>query len=185
MALVLVGVLIGTTFMMTAGSRLIDLYGSVGVDLEAMSVHSRIQIWKGNELVLDEYHSGVVTNLGDNTTLCKLFGDTTYNETQYDLNATYISIGNQGSLSESSTVLPGEWNRTSGTLEDQAQSQLNMTCTFYPDTGPYTADCIGLNFEDGIGKDNTLWAYDTFSEVTNIDDTFTINVEFQVSVSHS
>jgi hypothetical protein len=56
-----------------------------------------------------------------------------------------------------------------------------LTCTFYPDDGgPYTADCIGLNYDDA---GNNLWGYDTFSEVTGIDDTFTINVEFKVSVS--
>lgn len=185
LGLVAIGVLIGAVFTMNFGPFL-NFYGYIGVNLETTSVHARIRIWKGSELILDEYHSGVVTDLGDNTTLCKLFGDTTYNETQYDLNATYISIGNQGSLSSSSTVLPGEWNRTAGSLEDQVQSQLNITCTFYPDAGgPYTADCIGLNFEDGIGKDNTLWAYDTFTEVTGIDETFTISVEFSVSVSHS
>lgn len=165
----------------------LNLFGYVGVDLETTSVHMRIQIWKGNELILDEYHAGAVTDLGDNTTIVKLFGDTTnYNGSQYSLNATFISIGNQGTLDTTSTVLPGEWNRTSGTLEDQVQSQLNITATFYPDAGgPYTADCIGLNLESGIGNDGNLWGYDTFTEVTGIDNTFTINVEFQVSVSHT
>lgn len=152
---------------------------------EVSSVHCRIRMYKQGELVMDQYHSGVVTDLGDNATLGKLFGDSAYNLTQYDMNATYISIGNQGSLSTASTVLPAEWNRTIGTVEDQAQSQMNITCTFYPDTGPYTADCIGLNFDAAIGSDTNLWAYDTFNEVTGIDNTFTINIEFQISVNHS
>lgn len=150
-------------------------------------VHCRIRIYDGNnQLVLDEYHAGVVTDLGDNMTLAKLFADADYNMTQYNMNVTYISIGNQGSLSTASTILPGEWNRTALTVEDEGASQLNATCTFYPDnSGPYTADCIGLNIESGIGTPLSLFAYDVFSEVTGIDETFTINVEFQISVSHT
>jgi len=166
------------------GATSVNLNGSVGVDLETGSVHCRIRMWENDELVFDQYHSGVVTDLGDNATLAKLFGDSDYNLTIYDLNATYISIGNEGSLSSASTVLPGEWNRTAGTVEDQDQSTMNITATFYPDAGPYTADCIGLIFEAGIGN-NDLWAYDTFDEVTGIDDSFTINIEFKISVSHS
>ena len=152
---------------------------------EKTDVHCRIKVYQGSTLIMDEYHAGVVTNLGDNATLAKLFGDASYNLTQYDMNATYISIGNAGTLNTGITVLPAEWNRTVAVVEDQAQSQLNLTCTFYPDTGPYTADCIGLNLQSGIGVDDSLWAYDTFSEVTGIDSTFTINIEFQVSVSHT
>lgn len=125
--------------------HLVKFSGNVSVDLETNSVHSRIRIWKGDTLILDEYHAGVVTDLGDNMTLTWIFG-AGYNSSFYDWNATYVSIGDQGTLNPQVTVLPGEWNRTTGTLEDQYQSQLNITCTFYPDAGgPYTADCIGLN----------------------------------------
>jgi len=79
--------------------------------------------------------------------------------------------------------LPGEWNRTLGTVEHQGQSQLNISCTMYPDAGPYTADCFGLNWASS--GDGNLWAWDTDTEVTGIDDSFTINIEFIVSVSHS
>jgi len=166
-----------------AGANSVNVNGSVGVDLETGSIHSRIRMWQHGNLVFDEYHSGAVTDLGDNQTLAWIFGDADYGVADYLDNATYISIGNQGSLSTSSTQLPGEWNRTAGTVEDENQSWLNITCTFYPDSGPYSADCIGLNWESS--GDNNLWAYDTFSEVTGIDDTFTINIEFKVSVSHS
>lgn len=176
--------------------EIVNINGSVnmssGIDNpmnsnEITSVHCTIKMWQGTTLIMDQYHAGAVTDLGDNATLAKLFGDSDYNLTQYDMNATYISIGNDGGgLATTSTVLPAEWNRTIATVTDEAQSQLNLTCTFYPDdSGPYTADCIGLNFESGIGKDNNLWAYDTFSEVTGIDETFTINIEFQVSIAHS
>jgi len=166
-------------------ANLSEIGGSIGIDFETLSVHARIRMWSNGEKIFDEYHAGVVTDIGDNVTLAKLFGDSDFNVTAYALNCTYISIGNQGSLSTSSTILPGEWNRTAATIEDETQSQLNVTATFYPDSGPYTADCIGINWESGIGKDTVLWGYDTFSEVTGIDDTFTITVEFQISVSHS
>jgi len=159
-------------------------YGYVGVTFEAFSIHSRIRIYKGSTLILDEYNAGVVTNIGDNQTLAWVFGDADYNVTSYMRNATFISIGNQGALSTASTILPGEWNRTAGTIEDETQSQLNMTCTFIPDAlGPYTADCIGINWESSA--DGCLWAYDTFTEVSGIDETFTVNVEFQVSIAHT
>ena len=184
-----IGVIVCAVFFMTFAPHLVNLYGTIGINLEARSIHSRIRIWKGNQLILDEYHAGVVTDIGDNHTLFWIFGDSAMKPSNgsYMYNVTYISIGNQdgGSLSSSSTQLPGEWNRTSATIEDQTQSQLNLTCTFYPATGPYTADCIGLNWHPLNASNNNLWAYDTFTEVTGIDDTFTINVEFKVSVSHT
>ena len=185
--IIAIAMLVTAVFSYNLGVNNISIPGSVGVDLETGSIHCRIRMWQHGELIFDQYHSGVVTDLGDNVTLAKIFGDSDYNLTQYDMNATFISIGNDGgSLGASSTVLPGEWNRTAGTVEDEAASQLNITATIYPnDSGPYTADCIGLNLESGIGKDDALWAYDTFSEVTGIDETFTITIEFQISVSHS
>ena len=147
-------------------------------------VHSRVRMWQYGTLIFDEYNSGLITDIGDNATLMWIFGDSDYNVDDYLDNATYISIGNEGSLSSASTQLPGEWNRTQGTVEDESQSWLNITCTFYPDSsGPYTADCIGLNWENA--GDNNLWAYDMFTEVSGIDETFTINVEFKVSVAHT
>jgi len=183
----LIAIVVWTAFLMSFAPHVLNLSGSVGVDLEAKSVHSRIRIWKGDELILDEWNAGVVTDLGDNMTLFWVFGDTDMqvNTIPYLDNGTYITIGNQGSLTPTSTVLPGEWNRTLATVEDETQSQLNLTCIFYPDnSGPYTADCIGLN-TNATASANNLIMYDTFTEVTGIDDTFTINVEFQVSVSHS
>jgi len=182
-----VGIIVCAVFVVSFAPHLLNFVGEVGVDLEAKSIHSRIRIWRGNELILDEWRAGVVTDLGDNMTLFWIFGDTDMqvNAIPYTDNGTLSSIGNQGTLTSAITVLPGEWNRTTATVEDEVQSQLNLTCTFYPDdSGPYTADCIGLN-TNATASANNLIMYDTFTEVTGIDETFTINVEFQVSVSHS
>ena len=188
-ALIALGVLAGAFLIVglqyTAAQ--LDLFGNLGVDLETSSIHCRIRMYKDGELVFDQYHTGVVTDLGDNITLFKLFGDTDMqaNNVAFTENCTFISIGDQGSLSESSDVLPGEWNRTAGTIDNEYQSYLNVSCTFYPDNaGPYTADCIGLNTNSTAGAHNLLM-YDTFTEVTGIDETFTINVDFKISVSHS
>jgi hypothetical protein len=182
-----VSVLLGVVVSPMLYSHVLNLHGRVGVDMETSSVHCRITIYEGETLILDQYHSGVVTDIGDNMTLFWIFGDTDmqYADLLYTQNATFISIGDQGSLSSASTVLPGEWNRTAATVEDEIQSALNLTCTFYPDdAGPYTADCIGINLNVTASANNLIF-YDTFDEVTNIDETFTINVEFKVSVAHT
>jgi len=185
-AIVALAVLV-TAFAMNAywTAKVANFYGNVGIDLVTRSIHASVKFYKDGELVFESYHPGNVTDIGDNQTLAWVFGDDDYNVTSYLKNSTYISIGNMGILNESSTVLPGEWNRTSGTIKNETGSQLNITCTFEPDAGPYTADCIGINWEPGIGVDGNLWASDIFNEVTGIDDTFTIDVEFQISVSDS
>lgn len=182
--LVCIGVLLGAFLMYSLAPQILNLHGSAEVTLSftSRSIHATITIFKDGVKVFEQYHAGAVTKLGMNHTLGKLTGDSWYNITAYLMNTTYISIGNQGTLDSDSVCLPGEWNRTLGAVEDQTYNSFNLTCTFYPDTGPYTADCIGINYQDGIGN-NALWGYDTFAEVTNIDDTFTINVEFKVSVS--
>ena len=188
--LVCVGVLIGALLMWSLSPHILSFYGNVGVDLEAKSIDSRIRIWQGDKLILDEYNSGVVTDIGDNMTLFKMFGygNMQYADLPYGDNCTFISIGNDtGTLSATSTVLPNEWNRTAGTVGGSGkygQSWLNITCTFYPSAGPQTADCIGLNLNVTADANNLLF-YDTFTEVTGIDETFTITVEFKISVSHS
>jgi hypothetical protein len=125
---------------------------------------------------------GSMTKIGINCTFGKLTGiAASYNMTQYPYNITSISIGNQGSLNSDSTVLPGEWNRTTVTPHDVAYNTCNFTAVFKPDTGPYTADCIGLNIGPvTIGLAYTLICYDTFTEVTGIDNTFTITVEYRL-----
>jgi len=148
-------------------------------------VHTRIIVDKAGETVLDEYHAGVVTNLGLNLTFCKLFGNTTsYNTTQYMYNLTHVGIGNQGALSAASVVLPGEWNRTvADTQHDLAYNTGNWTLVIEPDNGgPYTADCLGVYFH---ASEDTLFLYDTFTEVSGIDETFTITLEIILSATGS
>lgn len=187
------------TLLLTAflAPHVLNLYGSVGTSMGATGdggkspyeVHATVEFYKDGKLVFAYSHPGEETKLGYNITLAKLSGDSGFNLTTYNLNTTFVSIGNQGTLTNSSTVLPGEWNRTAGTVEDLVVTgetySFNVTATIYPDTGgPYTADCIGVNYEDGIGN-NALYGYDTFNEVTGIDETFTINIEFQISVTYS
>jgi len=165
-------------------AQLLQVWGRVGITLETHSIHCTVTFYQDGEVVYRFHHPGNVTDIGDNQTLYWLFGDPAMTEGTYASNVTYISIGNQGTLNDASTQLPGEWNRTLATIEYQTQSQLNLTCTFYPDNGgPYTADCIGLNY--AASGDGNLWAYDILDEVTGIDETFTIDVDFQVSTGHA
>jgi hypothetical protein len=147
------------------------------------TIHSTIYVYQYGKLIHTYHHPGVVTKLGMNLTLCKLTNNAAYNTTQYSYNIAYMSIGNQGALTSDSTILPGEWNRTTGTIHDATYNQFNITAVFHPDTGPYTADCLGLNFVTGIGVNYSLWGYDTFTEVTGIDSTFTITIEAKVALS--
>lgn len=157
--------------------------GSAHVDFSLGSVHSRIIIRNGDgEVVLDEYHAGAVTKLGLNLTFAKLLGNATaYNMTTYPYNLTHVGIGNQGTLNTDSVVLPGEWNRTvADTQHTLSYNSANWTLVIHPGTGPYTADCLGVYYH---ASNNALFLYDTFSEVTGIDDTFTITLEIQLSAS--
>lgn len=152
----------------------------IPLDFSMHSIHTQITFLKNGIPILSEYHAGHVTNLGLNITLGKLSGNTTFWLAEYAKNVTYISIGNQGTLTTASVILPGEWNRTVGTINNVAYNHFNVSCTFHPGTGPYTADCIGLNLGT---SGNDLWGYDTFTEVTGIDNTFTINVKIEVTAT--
>lgn len=158
--------------------------GSVTVSFTTSSIHTTITITKDGTKIFDEYHAGVITQLGMNVTLAKLTGNiTAYNATQIPLNLTYISIGNNtGTLGASSTVLPNEWNRTAATMHDCTYNTFNLTAVFVGASASQTADCIGVNFEADIAN-NALWGYDTFTEVSGIDGTFTITIEMKVTVA--
>ena len=176
---------LATVLIMSAYYTSLNLYGSTSMDFSLRSIHATITMTKGGVEIFRQYHAGAMTNLGANLTMGKLTGNFTnaYNVTMWNLNTTFVSIGNQGTPpSATTTVLPGEWNRTAAVMHANTYHSFNLTAVFYPGTGPYTADCIGINYEDGIAN-NALFGYDTFTEVTGIDSTFTITIEFSVTVS--
>jgi len=182
LGLVCIGVLVGA-LIMTGVHQTLSEGGSANISFSVGSVHATVTFYKDGVKVFEQYHAGYVTKLGLNVTFAKLTGNSSaYNMTQYTLNNTFVSIGNQGTLTADSVVLPGEWNRTSATMHSCVYNSFNLTAVFHPGAGPYTADCIGVNFESGIGN-NALFACDTFTEVTGIDSTFTITVEFKISGS--
>jgi len=178
-----IGIIVMSLFFLSYGSVLLRQGGEIPLSFTVKSIHATVTFYRDGVKVFEFGHPGAVTKLGMNVTLAKLLGNNTfYNMTQYMLNTTYVSIGNQGTLNADSVVLPGEWNRTLGQPHDMTYTSFNITTVIHPAAGPYTADCLGLNFESGIGN-NALWGYDTFTEVTGIDSTFTITVEIKVSVS--
>lgn len=186
MATVLVAALVAYGIMLEI-PHIANLTGNVDINLNMRSgpsgsVHTLITIEKKGEIIFQEYHAGALTQLGMNVTLGKLTGNTTYyNMTQYNLNLTYVSIGN-GAPSATSEVLPGEWNRTYGNVHDATYNSFNITAIFKATSGSQTASCIGLNLESGIGV-NDLWGYDTFGAVSGIDSTFVITVEIKVTIT--
>ena len=179
---VLIASLIAVSLLSPTGQNIM-FPGTVDFSFSVGSIHSTITITNNGKTTLSEYHAGVLTQMGMNLTLAKLTGNSTYyNMTTYNMNLTYVSIGNQGSLSSASTVLPGEWNRTAALVHDATYNSFNLTAVIYPNTGPYTADCLGVNYEAGIGN-NALLGYDTFTEVTGITNTFVITLEVKITIS--
>ena len=179
---VLIASLIAVFLLSPTGHNLM-FPGTVDFSFSVGSIHSTITITDNGKTILSEYHAGVLTQMGMNITLAKLTGNSTfYNMTTYPMNLTYVSIGDQGSLSSASIVLPGEWNRTTANQHDPVYNSFNLTAVIYPGAGPYTADCLGVNYEAGIGN-NALWGYDTFTEVTGITNTFVITLEVKITIS--
>lgn len=172
--------------------NLIHVNSQFGMSFTVGSIHSTITITDGKgNVVLSEYHAGALTQMGMNFTLANIVKNSTgapsYNATYYTnaLNLTFVAIGNQTATwvcNNTETVLPSEWNRTAGNQHDFTYNTFNVTAIFKGAAATQVADCISLNFEDGIGN-NAQWGYDTFTEVTGIDSTFTITAEIKVTVS--
>jgi hypothetical protein len=187
---IIVTAILGAFFIGSYSNRNLKLSGSADNGLASSFGTGNAPPYKADATVYVYRHMpsgevqlvGSMTKMGINCTFGKLTGiAASYNMTQYAYNITSISIGDQGTLNTDSTVLPGEWNRTAVTAHDPGYNTINYTATFKPGTGPYTADCIGLNIGPvTLGLTYTLICYDTFTEVTGIDNTFTITVEYRL-----
>jgi len=170
-------------YCLTAGIPLVEKDTSGLSASTHFEVHMTIKFWKDGKLVFQQYHAGFKTNLGMNVTFAKETGNATlYNMTQYNLNTTFVSIGN-GTVGVASTILPNEWAKVAGVQHDGTFAGYNVTATITPPVGPNWADCIGLNYENvGLGYHDLIY-YDTFSTVTGIDNSFVITVEFGITGS--
>lgn len=148
-----------------------------------INVYATISFYKNGKLI---YHfSGLdpLTNLGLNLTFCKLTGITTngYNSTTYNLNTTYISLGNYTSVMDSTTTtLTGEFIKVSGTIHAVVYNGFNITGSFSGFSGTNSSNCMGLSYENSNIGQNALFGYTTFGLVTGIDSTFVITAEIQV-----
>lgn len=152
-----------------------------------MEIHSTVKQWRwidgAKYLVYSYSHPAALTTIGENFTAAKQTGHATWNLTGYNYNVTYIALGHQVGLTTSSTVLPGEWNRTSATFEYIGVGHWNYTASFYPG-GSGTTNATSVNWDSGIGKDQTMWAYDTFTTITyGAGDQ--IDVEWEVDIQYS
>jgi len=151
-----------------------------------MEIHSHIYQYRwidGQKHLIFSYgHPAALTSIGENFTAAKQTGNAAWNLTGYTYNVTYIAMGN-GTLSAASTVLVNEWNRTAGTFEYIGVGQWNYSASFYP-SGSGRTNATGLCWAAGIGNDNGLWAYDTFTAIdyTSNDQ---IDVEWSVDIQYS
>lgn len=190
-ALILLGgCLLGYGFVGLFVSQQVQEHTSGSLGKIGFEVHSTITFWRYGQIVFQEYHAGSFTYLGYNLTFAKLLGNASlYNGTLFNLNTTFVSIGwtdTSANMNQTLTVLPNEWNRTSGSSHDiivnANPSSFNLTGIIHPDVGPYNASCIGINYESGIGN-NALLCYDTFTKKTGIDNTYTITIEWIVKAA--
>lgn len=147
------------------------------------SLYATIWINQNGKLVY--YQSGLdpLTDLGFNLTFAKLSGSSSYNLTTYNMNATYISLGNytaSASLNSTCIVLPNEFIRNSTTIHAQVYNGYNLTCLFNGFSGTNSSNCFGINYSPNFNS-NDLFAYTSFSQITGIDNTFSITIEAQIT----
>lgn len=145
------------------------------------NVYATITFTQNGKLVY--YYSGLdpLTNLGLNLTFAKLTGSSTYNLTTYNMNTTYVSLGNYTSaMNGATTALTGEFVRVSGTIHAQVYNGYNITGTFSGLAGTNSSNCMGVNYASSTIGQNDLFGYTTFNLVTGIDSTFVITAEIQV-----
>lgn len=153
-----------------------------------IEVHSTLKQYRwidGQRYLIYTYsHPGVTTEIGENLTLAKLTGDSLWNLTDYLNNVTYIALGIDVGLTNASTVLPGEWNRSSSlTPEYIGAGNCNYSYSFYP-SGSGITNATSLNFKSGIGVTYSMWAYDTFADISYTAND-QIDVEWSVDVQYS
>lgn len=130
------------------------------------------------------YYSGLdpLTNLGLNLTFTKLTGVNSYNLTTYNMNTTFVSLGNYTTaMTGATTQLTGEFIRVSGTIHAQVYNGFNITGVFQaPELqGTNSSNCMGVEYGSS-SFNNDLFGYTTFNLITGIDNTFVITAEIQV-----
>ncbi len=150
------------------------------------TITATITFRRNGKIVYEYAGLDPLTTQGLTLNLAKLTGNGTYyNMTTYNFNATWLSVG-YGTVSSSSVVLPGEWDRVAGSQIALTATSFNMTATLIPPAGgPYSANCFGINYESATANTTDLYCYTTFGTVTGIDGNFTItpNVEVQLITS--
>ena len=145
------------------------------------SIFASITFSKNGKIVYEYSGLDPLTNLGLNLTFAKLSGSSTYNLTTYNMNTTYVSLGNYTTAMNGDTVaLSGEFIRVSGTIHAQVYNGFNVTGIFQNLAGTNSSNCMGLNYESASIGQNDLFGYLTFGLVTGIDSTFIITAEIQI-----
>lgn len=155
------------------------------VKIEAHSTIKQYRWIDGVPYLIYSYgHPAVLCNIGKNYTAMKISGNAAWpfnDEALY--NVTFIALGHDVGLSAASTELPGEWNRTAGSFEYLGVGNWNYSASFFP-SGSGTTNSTSLNWKTGIGTDDSMWAYDTFSTISYTD-ADQIDVEWEVTVTYS
>lgn len=166
---------------------LIQCGGEDGQIILRGTVECTVEQWRDGILLYRFGDSEVLTDIGKNFTAMKISGDTDWDETDFMKNVTYLGWGDQngGSLSASSTQLPGEIvrNDVSANFTYISLGKWNYTGYWYPSASG-TTDCCGMYWGAMNGYNNTLYCYDTFGEISYTDaDTLISKWQFTISYS--
>lgn len=161
-----------------------------GISSLGYNITATVWIYHHDKLIY--YYSGPdpFTTIAENLTIQKWTGNVTYfgSMTAYLYNCSWVSIGN-GTCSASTTYLPWEWDRVAASQTALTSTSFNMTATFTPPVTPpasVPADVMGINYQSLTANTSDLFAYFPWtSQVTGIDNTFTITINIEVSLATS
>lgn len=181
----LLGLLINVEFTTTQifykvyEQRIIVYAGTPSEFSLSFDLHGWLKFYQNGKLVCIEELGSALTKIGINVTMAKLSGNSSIGlVSDYLYNLTYIALGTDVGLTTSSTVLPNEWNRTQGDQNILENGErCNLTAAIYP-SGSGSTNATSINWKSGIGTDNSMWCYDTFTTKT-----YTSNDHFEIEWS--
>jgi hypothetical protein len=166
---ILIGALVSTIVLEIYFLNMLSRRGGLNIDFNLVN---SVRAYENGVLKYSFGDTEVMTNIGKNFTAFKLSGNTAWLDAGSMLkNVTYMSWGDQGSLSATSVILPSEIIRydVKANFTYISLGKWNYTGYWKP-TGSGNVDCVGLNWHS---SGNNLYCYDVFTQIA-----YTTSYEF-------